>query len=79
MQRPNSKPEAPKHCDEVVKEQLERYIIEPVNLKEQTELGKVHYSPLKEIVRLDKDDTTKLGTVYDASAEHHGPSRNYRR
>ncbi|XP_068756194.1 uncharacterized protein [Montipora capricornis] len=73
LRRLKSKPEVLKHYDEVVKKQLERNIIEPVNWTEQTEVGKVHYSPHREIIRLDKD-TTKLRVVYDASAKHHGPS-----
>ena len=75
LRRLKSKPEVLKHYDEVVKEQLERNIIEPVNLTEQTEVGKVHYLPHRENIRLDKD-TTKLRVVYDASAKHHGPSLN---
>ncbi|XP_068684931.1 uncharacterized protein [Montipora foliosa] len=45
LRRLKSKPEVLKHYDEVVKEKLERNIIEPVNLTEQTEVGKVHYLP----------------------------------
>ncbi|XP_068735432.1 uncharacterized protein [Montipora capricornis] len=40
--RLKSNPEVLKHYDEVVNEQLERNIIEPVHLTEQTEVGKVH-------------------------------------
>ena len=50
-------------------------IIEPVNMEEQQAVGKVHYLPHREVIRLDKD-TTKLRVVYDASAKRGRPSLN---
>ena len=73
LRRLKWKPKVLKHYDEVVKEQLERNIIEPVHFTQQTEVGKVLYLPHRENIRLDKD-TTKLHVVYEASAKHHGPN-----
>ena len=46
-----------------------------VNREERRAIGKVHYLPHREVIRLDKD-TTKLRVVYDASAKRGGPSLN---
>ena len=75
LRRLKSKPEVLKHYDEVIQEQLGKSIIEPVNIEEQQAVGKVHYLPHREVIRLDKD-TTKLRVVYDASAKRGGPSLN---
>ena len=75
MRRLKSKPEVLKRYDSIIQDQLEKNIIETVNLEEQPELGKVHYLPHREVIRLDKD-TTKLRVVYDASAKQGGPSLN---
>ena len=75
LRRLKSKPEDLKHYDEVIQEQLGKSIIEPVNIEEQQAVGKVHYLPHREVIRLDKD-TTKLRVVYDASAKRGGPSLN---
>ena len=70
-----SKQEVLKHYDEVIQEQLEKNIIEPVDMEGRRAVGKVHYLPHREVIRLDKD-TTKLCVVYGASAKHGGPSLN---
>ena len=70
-----SRPEVLKHYDKVIQEQLKKNIIEPVNMEERTEEGKVRYLPHREVIRLDKD-TTKLRLVYDASAKRGGPRLN---
>ena len=75
VRRLKSKPEVLKHYDSIIQDQLEKNIIEPVNLEEQPELGKVHYLPHREVIRLDKD-ITKLRVVYDISAKRGGPSLN---
>ena len=55
LRRLKSKPEVFKHYDEVIQEQLGKSIIEPVNIEEQQLVGKVHYLPHREVIRLDKD------------------------
>ena len=46
-----------------------------MNREEQQAIGKVHYLPHREVIRLDKD-ITKLRVVYDASTKRGGPSLN---
>ena len=46
-----------------------------MNIEEQQVVGKVHYLPHREVIRLDKD-TNKLRVVYGASAKRSGPSLN---
>ena len=75
LRRLKSKPEVLEHYDEVIQEQLGKSIIEPVNIEEQQVVGKVHYLPYKEVIRLGKN-TNKLRVVYDASAKRSGPSLN---
>ncbi|KAL9969544.1 hypothetical protein ACROYT_G021769 [Oculina patagonica] len=75
VRRLKSKPEVLKHYDSIFQDQLEKNIIEAVNQEEQPELGKVHYLPHREVIRLDKD-TTKLRVLYDASAKRGGPILN---
>jgi len=75
LRRLKSKPEVLEHYDEVIQEQLEKSIIEPANMEQRKAVGKVHYLPHREVIRLDKD-TTKLRVVYDASAKRGGPSLN---
>ena len=75
LRRLKLKQEVLKHYDEVIQEQLEKSIIEPVNMEERRAVGKVHYLPHREVIRLDKD-TTKLCVLYDASAKCGGPSLN---
>ena len=60
--------------DSIIKNQLQRGIVEVVNLgKEQAE--RIHYLPHHAVVRHDKD-TTKIRIVYDASARSTGLSLN---
>ncbi len=60
--------------DRTIKEQLEKGVIETVQIREK-DLGRVHYLPHHAVVRSDKT-TTKLRIVYDASAKSNGPSLN---
>ena len=66
-------PKVAKEYDNVIKDQLEKGIVEKVDLNEPTEVGKVSYLPHKMVIREDKD-TTKLRVVFDASAKKDGPS-----
>lgn len=61
--------------DSVMKEQLERGMIEEVKENPESLHDHVHYLPHHGVVRQDKS-TTKLRVVYDASARTSGPSLN---
>ena len=61
--------------DEIIKDQLEKGIVERVDESAEIELGKVSYLPHREVLRPDKE-TTKLRIVFDASAKNNGPSLN---
>ena len=63
-----------KEYDRTIKDQLEKGIIETVQVGEPTS-DRVHYLPHHAVVRRDKT-TTKLRVVYDASAKSDGPSLN---
>ena len=73
--RLKANPKVAKEYDNVIKDQLEKGIVEKVDLNEPTEVGKVSYLPHKMVIREDKD-TTKLRVVFDASAKKDGPSLN---
>ena len=60
--------------DRTIKEQLEKGIIEAVDVFKQIP-SRVHYLPHHAVIRTDKT-TTKLRVVYDASAKSDGPSLN---
>jgi hypothetical protein len=59
----------------VIKDQIDKGIVEVVDKSAPTELGKVHYLPHHAVIRKDKS-TTKLRIVYDASCNSTGPSLN---
>ena len=62
--------------DSVIKEQLEKGIVEQVPSNECDVIGEVHYLPHHPVVRKDRE-TTKVRVVYDASLkESGGPSLN---
>ena len=75
LQRLQRNPEVLKEYDTVIKDQLNRGIVEIVDKKDVGEMGKVHYMPHHAVIRRDKQ-TTKLRIVYDASAKSSGPSLN---
>ena len=75
LQRLQRDPEVLKEYDAVIKDQLNRGIVEIVDKKDVGEMGKVHYMPHHAVIRRDKQ-TTKLKIVYDASAKSSGPSLN---
>ena len=68
LKRLNLKPEVLKHYDDVIRDQDKQGIVEPVGQGTNNGVGKVHYLPHHEVIRVDKD-TTKLLIVYDASAQ----------
>ena len=61
--------------DTVIKEQLNRGIIEVVDKPQARTNHQVHYLPHHAVIREDKK-TTKLRIVYDASARTNGPALN---
>ena len=67
LKRLNLKPEVLKHYDDVIRGQEKQGIVEPVEQGTNNGVGKVHYLPHDEVIRVDKD-TTKLRIFYDASA-----------
>ena len=67
LKRLNLKPKVLKHYDDVIRDQEKQGIVEPVEQSTNNGVGKVHYLPHHEVIRVDKD-TTKLRIVYDASA-----------
>lgn len=76
LRRLKSKPEMLEHYNEVIQDQLDKNIIEVVDEEQPApEVGKVHYLPHHEVVRLDKS-TTKVRVVFDASCKRDGPSLN---
>ena len=56
------------HYNEVIQDQLDKNIIKVVEEEPAPEVGKVHYLPHHEVVRLDKS-TTKVRVVFDASSK----------
>ena len=71
-----SKPEMLEHYNEVIQDQLDKNIIEVVDEEQPAPaVGKVHYLPHHEVVRLDKS-TTKVRVVFDASCKRDEPCLN---
>ena len=77
LRRLSVKPDVSRQYNDVIREQLKQGIIEPVDQGTTNGVGKVHYIPHHEVIRVDKE-TTKLRLVYDASAKAQGttPSLN---
>ena len=61
--------------DNVIKDQMQRGIVEDIPQMNQASLGKVHYLPHHAVLRRDKE-TTKFRVVYDASESTDGVSLN---
>ncbi|XP_068720408.1 uncharacterized protein [Montipora capricornis] len=68
LKRLSVKPDVSRQYNDVIREQLKQGIIEPVDQGTTNGVGKVHYIPHHEVIRVDKE-TTKLRVVYDASAK----------
>ena len=59
---------------EILKEQLEHNIIEPVSTFDNP-VGELHYLPHRPVIKQDKE-TTKVRVVFDVSAKSYGPTLN---
>ena len=70
LKRLQQNPEVLREYDSIIREQLERGIVEEVKDPEVT-----HYLPHHAVIRQDKE-TTKVRVIYDASARSSGPSLN---
>ena len=68
LRRLSVKPDVSRQYNDVIRELLKQGIIEPVRQGTTNGVGKVHYIPHHEVIRVDKE-TTKLRVVYDASAK----------
>ena len=75
LKRLKQNPQLLAEYDAVIKDQLNRGIIEVVTDPSSTGSDRVHYLPHHGVVRRDKA-TSKLRIVYDASARMNGPSLN---
>ena len=64
-------PKVFEECDSIVKDQLERGIIEPVDTTKPVKVGGVHYLPSQVVARQDAL-TTKIRIVFDASSKSNG-------
>ena len=75
LKRLRQEPEVLKEYDSVIKEQLQRGIVEVVEKPSEGGVGRVHYIPHHAVIRTDKS-TTKLRVDYDASARADGVALN---
>ena len=76
LKRLKLKPEQLAEYDHVIKDQLNRGIVEKIDKSEETQPDRqIHYLPHHCVVREDKA-TTKLRIVYNASARENGPALN---
>ena len=75
LKRLRQSPQVLQQYDTVIKDQLNRVIVEVVKQPELSDEREVHYLPHHAVVREDKT-TTKLRIVYDASARSGGHSLN---
>lgn len=70
-----SSPSILKEYDGIIRDQLERGIVEVVDDPAQMDGGRLHYLPHHTVIRHEKE-TTKLRVVFDASAQGEGQSLN---
>ena len=64
-------PKVFEECDSIIKDQLEKGIIEPVDVTKPLKVGEVHYLPSQIVARQDAL-TTKIRIVFDASSKSNG-------
>ena len=74
LRRLKQNPTILQEYDHVIKDQLEKGIIEPVP-EDAARPDRIHYLPHHAVIRSDKS-TTRVRVVYDASAKSDGPSLN---
>ena len=75
LRRLEQEPEILKAYDAVIKEQLQKGIVQVVEEPEKANGERVHYLPHHAVICGDKN-TTKIRVVYDASAKSTGASLN---
>ncbi|XP_011408081.1 PREDICTED: uncharacterized protein LOC105315219 [Amphimedon queenslandica] len=75
LHRLRRNPDIIREYDAVIKDQIDKGIVEIVSNPEQSETDNTHYLPHHAVLRQDKE-TTKLRIVYDASAKEDGFSLN---
>ena len=75
LNRLRKEPEVLREYDSVIRDQIQRGIVEVVDKETSPESNRVHYIPHHAVIRRDKS-TTKLRIVYDASAKSDGASLN---
>ena len=75
MHRLRKDPVLLKEYDQIVREQERLCIVETVDSRQPTKVGKVHYLPHHPVIRRDKL-TTKVRTVFDGPSRAKGPSLN---
>ena len=64
-------PKVFEECDSIIKDQLEKGIIEPVDVTKPLKVGEVHYLPSQIVARQDAL-STKIRIVFDASSKSNG-------
>ena len=75
VKRLKKDPKVLEECDSIVKDQLERGIIEPVDTTKPVKVGEVHYLPSQVVTRQDSL-ATKIRIVFDASSKSNGVCLN---
>ena len=75
LSRLRKEPEVLKEYDSVIRDQIQRGIVEVVERYANPGSSNFHYTPHHAVIRRDKS-TTKLRIVYDASAKSDGASLN---
>ena len=75
LSRLRKEPDVLKEYDSVIRDQIDRGIVEVVDREARPESNRIHYIPHHAVIRRDKS-TTRLRVVYDASAKSDGASLN---
>ena len=75
LSRLRKEPDILKEHDSVIRDQINRGIVEVVDREARPESNRIHYIPHHAVIRRDKS-TTRLRVVYDASAKSDGASLN---
>ena len=68
LKKLKNQPEVLQEYDNIISDQLDKGIIEKVDIKQDIGIGKVHYLPHRAVIREDKS-TTRVRIVYDASSK----------